>query len=380
VIAGWRDGAGATQPRWYTAFSVPRSAIHPVPEPDDPLAQLLEGPIFIVGLARSGTTWLNAILSAHPLVASVFESELFAEERGIGQLLSAPFAPGKDGLNKFVDRAELARELRLFAGRIFARRVWPRARFLVEKTPGHLWCMPLIAEVFPDARFIHVLRDGRDVYVSTRAAKRSWAPGWKQRKNSLVGVARTWKRGIRRIESDRPLLGDRLLELRYEEMKAEPIASIRRMFDFCNIPHDAELVKQVFDKTDFDAAHKADESAFFRGGRVGDWRTHMNLFEGLLFNAYAGRQLVELRYERTRRWLAPLRRKVRPPARRRAAPARAGPAESGVAEESTGADAWVDASIGRWHGRRRVGFPPDSPDSPSDGRQLPPEPRAGTVE
>jgi Sulfotransferase family len=318
---------------------VPRISVHPVPEPDDPLAQLQEGPIFIVGLARSGTTWLNAIYSAHPLVASVFESELFASDRGLLQLLSGGYFDRKDGLSKFIDRAELAREIRLLASRVYARRVWRKHRFLVEKTPGHLWCMPLIAEVFPDARFVHVLRDGRDVYVSTRAAARSWAPGWKSRRNSLAGVARHWKRGLRQIAADRAVLGDRLLELRYEEIKADPMGSIRRMFDFCNIPYDDQLVQEVFAKTDFATTHKADESAFFRGGRVGDWRTHMNVFEGLAFNAYAGRQLIEVGYEPNRRWFAPLRRKVRPPSRKRSGPPQPKPDGGVDPVEKPGAEA-----------------------------------------
>lgn len=300
-------------------------------DPEDPLAQLAEGPIFVVGLPRSGTTWVGEILGLHPLVTVAYESYLFDSPTGLSEFFSQRhWGPDASGLVRFMSREAFAREVRLFTSRVLARRLYPGNRFLVEKTPGHLARLRLIAEVFPDARFIHVVRDGRDVFVSTRAGRRSWASGWSDRgfRFSLPRLALRWKRAMRNAASDAAELGDRYLEVRFEDLKADPVESSRRMFEFCRIPHDTDILRQITEVADFDRSHVADESAFFRGGRVGDWRTHLNVIEGLLFNVFAGDALVEKGYEPNRRWRASWFRKVRPPSRFRARANRSRPGGS----------------------------------------------------
>lgn len=260
---------------------------------------------------------MESILAAHPLVAVVWECGLFDSPGGLAALMAERhWNPEGNGLITLMTREELAREIRVFASRIFARRVWPGHRYLVEKTPGHLWQMRFISEIFPGARFIHVLRDGRDVWVSTRAAKRSWAREWRGRRRfTLPGTAHLWQRAVLQVADDRQALGDRLLEMRFEEIKRDPLSEIRRIFEFCRIPCDDDALKRIHEETDFDRRHRPDEAAFLRGGRVGDWRTHLNLIDGLIFNTVAGRALVAAGYERNRLWFAPPWRRVRPPRR-----------------------------------------------------------------
>jgi hypothetical protein len=287
------------------------------PPESDPLARLDAPPVFVVGVARSGTTWVQAILRSHPEVIGAYETSLFAAGGPIATLLdSERWKPGAKDLARFMNREDMIAEIRRFAGRVLMRRLGPTHRYLVEKTPAHLFAMPLIAEIFPEARFIHVLRDGRDVYVSVRQGRRSWAR-WSNRRLQLSapGQARLWKRALGEVERVRPVLDGRLMEIRYEELKADPFGSYRRLLDFAGIPYDDPFLHEVHRRTDFDLNHPPDESAFYRGGRVRDWQTHMNIGEGLMYNIVAGDALVRWGYEASRRWFAPLRRKVRPPRR-----------------------------------------------------------------
>jgi hypothetical protein len=294
------------------------------PDSEDPLAQLAEGPIFVVGVARSGTSWVHEILRSHPLVAGLYESRLFDSGQGLAFLLSdVHWGPGAaTGVSRNYTREEFAAEIRRFVARIFAKRLKPHHRYIVEKTPGHVWAMSAIAEVFPDARFIHVIRDGRDVFCSVRAARRSWAEDWNRRRPWqwwLPVWARRWKRALAEARRTGAALGDRYLEVRFEDLKRDPMRSIARLLEFCRIPYDDDLLRRLHEATDFDRIHTPDEAGFYRGGRVGDWRTHFNLVDGLVFNLVAGDELVRLGYEPTRWWRPPLRRAVRPARRRRGA-------------------------------------------------------------
>lgn len=285
-----------------------------MPRPvDDPLAQLAAPPVFIVGQARSGTTWVHDIYRAHPAVRGVFESMLFERGHGVlGPLSDVHWGgPKPQGLGAIASREEVVDAVREVAGRLLASGLAAHHRYLVEKTPGHAHAIPSILEVFPEARFVHVVRDGRDVWVSARAARRTWARSWGSLPAGLevARAAHRWQETLRTVRRHAALAGDALLEVRYEELRADPFAAYRRLYDFAGIPHDDELLAEIHQQTDFDLSGRAaDPSGFYRAARVGDWRGSFHLADGLLFNAFGGRGLIEAGYEVDRRWRPPLRR------------------------------------------------------------------------
>jgi hypothetical protein len=251
------------------------------------------------------------ILTSHPKVAGAYETWLFTMHQGVGNLFGpAHFPKGNSGLGRSFQREDVIREARQLVASLLALRLGPDHRFLVEKSPSHVMTMPLIREILPNARFIHVLRDGRDVSVSVRQAARTWAPKWRETfGRSIASSAWAWKQTIRRTRRDGPTLGEALLEIRFEELKADPLSSMARLLDHCRIPWEPELLDQVAARTDFDMNYHSSESHFRRGGRVGDWRTHFNLIDRLIFSLAAGDTLIEAGYEPDRRWVLPFARK-----------------------------------------------------------------------
>lgn len=268
------------------------------------LDQLDQAPIFIVGAARSGTTWVFDILTAHPKVSGVFESWLFTPKDGLQALFTpAHWPPKRSGLGNLLKREELLSYTRDMASRIMSRALKSEHRFLVEKSPSHLFSMPFINEIFPEARFIHVLRDGRDVSVSVRAAARSWVPSWKETFGRSIKVsARAWKHAVKRAQNEGEKLGARYFEIRYEDIHNDPFNAYCRLFDFCKIPYDDDILQTVFDSTDFKKNFKAKDNSFRRGGRVGDWRTQLRLIDKFMFRLSSGRMLVDLGYEKNGWW------------------------------------------------------------------------------
>lgn len=281
-------------------------------EPSRSLADLDGPPVFVVGAARSGTTWVFDAYRAHPLVAGVFESMLFARLHGLSGLLHEDhWRDARNGLGALVPKDDVVDRIREVASEWLSRAVRPEHRFLVEKTPAHGLVMGEIATIFPECRFVNVIRDGRDVCVSRRAAKRTWALTWRAAPGpaEVARTARRWQREVRTARAATASLGDRVLEIRYEDVHSDPRAAYRRLYDFAGIPHDADLVERIHQKTDFELSGRLlDQTGFYRGGRVGDWRRSFNLLDGVVFNALAGEALVELGYERGRLWRAPVRR------------------------------------------------------------------------
>ena len=268
------------------------------------LDQLSEAPIFVIGVSRSGTTWVYDMLTAHPQVGGILESWLFSAVNGVGSLFSSAHWPHRSvGLGRFLTRELLLGHVRGFAAGIMQLALEPHHRYLVEKSPAHLYTVPLISGLFPAARFIHVLRDGRDVCVSIRAATRSWMPEWKKNQGRSTWVsAKTWKNAVRRAQRDGRALGNRWLEVRYESIHADPAAGVRLLYEFCKIPYTPDLVETVLDTTDFNKNYREDERRFRRAGRVGDWQTHFSVVDAIVFNLAAGDLLKELGYEKSRCW------------------------------------------------------------------------------
>jgi hypothetical protein len=267
-------------------------------------------PVFVVGVPRSGTTWIQRMLAAHPDAWGLLETYMFSRRTGFGALLDpVPRQRGEDfefpppGLGRIFDRDELVAELRTIAGRWLGRGS-DGSRFVIDKSPWHVTDLDVIAEVLPEARFVHVIRDGRDVAVSTVSARASWS-GFGERSPSAIvrEVAGLWSGAMRQREAADVLLGERLLEMRYEGARADPAGACASLFAHCGMPHDSETVAGAVQATEFgreDRPHWADWPT--RAGRIGEWRERFGIRDGRSFERIAGAELRETGYEADPRW------------------------------------------------------------------------------
>jgi hypothetical protein len=282
----------------------------PVGLEHDPLEQLEAGPIFIVGHIRSGTTWVLDVLTAHPEVAGLFESLIFT-----GNGLAAPLRPmhwnpdgSRDmferemGLGQILERDEVIADLSELASRWLARALEPQHRYLVEKTPADASAVETLATLFPDACVIHVLRDGRDVAVSTMAAQHTWQRRGKENAPPPISSRHLWQIGLRWARQVASLRQQALTlplpfyEVRYEDMHAKPRETARELFDFCGIPIEDALLDEILERTHFSQLPRTGPEEFRRAGRVGDWRREWSHVERLLFTAAAGEVLEQTGY------------------------------------------------------------------------------------
>ena len=193
--------------------------------------------IFVLGTVRSGTTWFEQLLGTHPEIAIVdLEAGIF---HGLWDLwLNAHSAEG-NGVGAYLEQAQIAAAVRSFCDRMFAAardRVKPGATWFAEKTPGHYYRLPLMAASHPDAWYIHIIRDGRDV---TRSQLRSPVG------RILPGdAAAHWSAGVRRVHEHRWQLA-RFQEIRYEDLLADPITVVSRLFEWMGLKVDAEVESRL---------------------------------------------------------------------------------------------------------------------------------------
>jgi hypothetical protein len=105
-----------------------------------------------------------------------------------------------------------------------------------EKTPGYVRVAPLLARHFPDARFVHVIRDGRE--VAAALTDRDWGPP------SAVMGALWWRRALApRRRLARRLGPSRYHELRLERLIADPPAELHRLCAFLGEEYDPAMLE-----------------------------------------------------------------------------------------------------------------------------------------
>jgi sulfotransferase family protein len=191
---------------------------------DSPLRDTM---VFSFGARRSGTWWLQRIISAHPAVAAV-PSESFFFSRAIAPLLDCfqdidRNAPSTGRI--YAERELLLDATRDFCDRIFSQFAEGGTRRIAERTPWHVEHIDLMNALYPDAYYIHIVRDGRDSARSLSSM--DWFTG------SLEDAAAEWRRSVLAArEAERPA---RFLEVRYEELMSEPASLIPVLYDFLDL-------------------------------------------------------------------------------------------------------------------------------------------------
>jgi Sulfotransferase family len=271
--------------------------------------------VCIIGAPRSGTTWLQALIGAHPRVSTTQELKLFdlftgPWERSWRQLLELQRSAGGGprGLRVVWSDDEfyglLGGVVKGVHARVLAGK--PGATVVLDKSPGYSPYVAHIRRLVPQVKFIHVVRDGRDVAVSLRVAATGWARAWAP--GSIASAASLWRSMVTAAREAEATGPSGYLEIRYEEMQADAAASLMRAFSFMGLPATPEDASEICERHTLarmqDGAGPFDlPREFFRRGEVGGWRAEMKPMERYRFEEAAGDLLCELGYARSGWWV-----------------------------------------------------------------------------
>ncbi len=271
---------------------------------------------FVVGCVRSGTTMLRAMLDSHSQLAVPPESyfvplavalaDRYETATGVDQeaLLAAIVAdpsfsewqiPADDvrDLWRAAAPVDVPAAMTDLYARYASKRGKPRYG---DKTPANVLYVELLAGAFPNGRFLHIVRDGRDVVPSLM--EMHFGP------DRFGAAALFWRDRVSRGRAGGRRIGaDRYREIRYEDLVADPESVLRDVCAFFDL---------AFEPSMLDYHERADEvldglrfTHHVQGIRrppsrdVRDWRANLPDHEVQLFEALAGDLLDELGYERS---------------------------------------------------------------------------------
>ncbi|MDX1509767.1 MAG: sulfotransferase [Nitriliruptorales bacterium] len=235
--------------------------------------------VFVVGARRSGTNWLQRILGSHPGIHSLpGETHLF--DGGIQPLLDrfthgTPATPTTGTF--YVEEPILLDALRELCDTVLSSHMpGTEGSRLLERTPEHVKCIELILALFPGARFLHIVRDGRQAVASL--LHQEFGP------NDVRAAAAEWRDAV---VAGRSHGGEQVLEIRYERLQAQLRNEVRRILDFLDLDVDDDVLR------------RADQEAAVRGNRPHGSPGRLSHRQQRAFNHIAGDLMAELGYEPT---------------------------------------------------------------------------------
>jgi hypothetical protein len=329
--------------RW--SIQGPKGSQHgkprPIMNPDG--AQLA----LVVGHYKSGSSWLDNILSGHPWIRGLSETHVFRytatmdlatattnlftktawSEGGLRYLprqrLARWLKPIRRIWRPVLDASErpttlldlgIADQFRLkryllqskskeeYCRRFFGYlhdRLRPRG-YLVEKTPNNILYVPYVRSIFPAAKLMAVYRDGRDVVVSDRFFRNIQREQW-----SFTDSVQYW----RKLMEAQLEYADRygIFTCSYESLLQEGERVVRDLLNFLRLPAEGTVIRDMLHRASFEfiTGRKPgveDQGRFYRKGVSGDWQHRFTSEDKRVFKELAGDLLIKLGYERDHNW------------------------------------------------------------------------------
>ena len=297
---------------------------------------------FIFGHARSGTTLLMRLLRLHPEVHCNYQAHFFTRQPLLKSLVNTPEA--EEWLTRKSNRWNQGRDLSPLVLRAAADFIMERdaakegKRIVGDKSPSstiHGQAVRDMHAIYPDAKLVYIVRDGRDVLISERFRnlveeskflkaedKRIVGELRKDQSQFLNGmrsiftgtiirrVAKGWVTNLGEIEDEgKRLYGKNYFALRYEDLLTEPFEEMTRLWKFLNVK---EIVKSLEKQIKVEMQSNPDEewqtkrnediASFLPKGQAGNWQRLFSARDKVIFKEVAGEMLVKWKYEKDSNW------------------------------------------------------------------------------
>lgn len=297
---------------------------------------------FIFGHARSGTTLLARLVRVHPEVHCNWQAHFFTRKPFLKSLVVDPeveqwLAHHSNRWNRGRDLSPVV--LRAVADFILERDAHAVGKRIVgDKSPSsvfHGLAVRNMAAVYPDARLINIVRDGRDTAIShrfqgfvdrqdrlSREDKKIRADFIRDPQPYLTGqksiftekemlhVAGSWAQNVTETEEEGlRLFGDRYYQLRYEDLVANPWAEMCKVWKFLNaVEPDPSLLDSLLAEInnnpdqEWQNEKSGDLARYIPKGQQGSWQNMFTANDKMLYKHVAGDLLVKWGYEKDKDW------------------------------------------------------------------------------
>jgi hypothetical protein len=297
---------------------------------------------FILGYARSGTTLLMRLARLHPEVHCSYQAHFFTRRPLLNSLVQASdveewLTRKSNRWNRGGDLSPIV--LRAAADLIMEREAARLGKNIVgDKSPSstiHGQAVRDMHALYPDARLIYIVRDGRDVAISERlrnfveeskfltSEDRRILAAVRQRPGDFSAQGRSsltepfvrrvglgWAQNLSESDAEaKKLYGTAYLHLRYEDLLADPFREMPRIWKFLGVESiepalDAEIKAELGSNPDEDwqARRNGDLAGLLTKGQAGNWQRLFTERDKRVFKEVAGEALIRWKYERDSSW------------------------------------------------------------------------------
>jgi protein-tyrosine sulfotransferase len=253
-------------------------------------------PVFIISSGRSGTTLMRSMLVAGGKIAIPAETQIihmlpvkYHTTRGLGwedqvRLIIASFESHRnfplwqvnlaEAYQRVLALPENERSLARIINEVYftyAAQAFPEAHVWGDQSPIHTFYLPYIKKVFPKARFMHLLRDGRDV-VSSMVTRHG--------DDYLFEAVLRWKTSLRRISHFQTgLAAEQYIEVRYENLVREPEPTLQTVCSFIGIDYDPVMLDYWKLPTTIEHKYKTFHQNLGKpvfASSIGKWKERLN--------------------------------------------------------------------------------------------------------
>jgi len=297
---------------------------------------------FILGHARSGTTLLMRLARLHPEVHCNYQAHFFTRKPLLKSLVDSPEA--EEWLRRKSNRWNQGRDLSPLVLRAAADLIMERdaaregKRIVGDKSPSSVIHGQVVRDMFsvyPDAKLVNIIRDGRDVLISERFRnfveeskfltaedkrllsdlQTDSAPFSDGRRSIFTdtfirNIASRWVNDLTESEAEaRRLYQERYHTLRYEDLLANPFAEMTKLWEFLGVQQVpaslAEAIQSELSSNpdeEWQAKRNEGIASFLPKGQAGNWQRLFTTRDKTLFKEIAGEMLVKWGYEESADW------------------------------------------------------------------------------
>ncbi len=296
---------------------------------------------FILGHARSGTTLLMRLVRLHPEVHCNYQAHFFTRQPLLKSLVNTPEA--EEWLARKSNRWNQGRDLSPLILRAAADFVMERdavkegKRIVGDKSPSstiHGQAVRDMHSIYPDAKLIYIVRDGRDVLISERfrnlveeskflkAEDKRIIEGLRQDQSQFTNgtrsifteavirrVAKGWVANLQETDEEgRRLFGENYCSLRYEDLLEHSFVEMQKLWNFLGVQANPSLEKKIIDEMssnpdeEWQAKRNEDIASFLPKGHAGNWQRLFTARDKSIFKEVAGEMLIKWGYEKDLNW------------------------------------------------------------------------------
>jgi len=259
-------------------------------------------PIIIGGCPRSGTTLVRAMIGKHPEIASPEPEYNILMWINQEDVLANVFNFSKREINDLKNKDHI-----VFAENILKHYMNKELKKMVAiKHPYHILIIDEIFHYFPNMKFIHILRDGRDASCSLRIHPKRKIVNGEIIPTNIINpfnwCIRKWVISVNKGMKWRN--NGNYIEIKYEDLIKEPLETMKKIFNFLDLPMIPKEKLLEFYKFEKDEKHlqNIEVGQPLYNKSIGRWKKDMNNEEKELFKKIAGKLLIELGYEKDNNW------------------------------------------------------------------------------